>query len=209
MKTYKVNDFENFEQRYRAKFINSLSGVKSANLIGTYFESKVSSLCIVSSVFHLGANPALIGFINRPDTVERHTLDNIKGSEVYTINHVNSSFYKKAHQTSARYDFDVSEFKEVGLTEEIIDGFDAPFVKESNVKIGCRLEEIINLKNGTHLVLGNIVQVTLPRKSINQDGNIDLEELDSVGVTGLDSYHRIKSLSRLSYAKTNEDLKEF
>ena len=208
MKTFKQNDFQNFEQRYRAKFINSLSGVKSANMIGTYFENKTSSLCIVSSVFHLGANPALIGFINRPNTVPRHTLDNLKRDKFYTINHVNSEIFKKAHQTSARYEFEESEFEKVGLTEEVIEDFKAPFVKESNVKIGCELDEIIDLSNGTHFVIGKIVQVSLLEDAIAEDGHVDIESLDSVGVTGLDSYHTIKKLARLSYAKPDKDLEE-
>ena len=65
------------EVRKRAAFINSLTGFKSASLIGTIDNNKKTNLSIFSSVFHLGSNPALVGFINRPDSVERHTLENI------------------------------------------------------------------------------------------------------------------------------------
>jgi flavin reductase (DIM6/NTAB) family NADH-FMN oxidoreductase RutF len=83
---------------------------------------------IVSSVVHLGANPALIGYVSRPNTVERHTVENIKETKFYTINHIHESFIKQAHQTSARYGKDVSEFDAVGLSAEFIDNFHAPFV---------------------------------------------------------------------------------
>jgi hypothetical protein len=45
-------------------------------------------------------------------------LENILETNFYTINHINKSSYKKAHQTSARYPKEVSEFEAVGLTEK-------------------------------------------------------------------------------------------
>jgi len=52
------------KQRQRAHFINSLSGFKSANLIGTQSNAGMTNVSIVSSVIHLGADPAYIAFIN-------------------------------------------------------------------------------------------------------------------------------------------------
>lgn len=51
------------ERRYRAQLINSLSGFKSANLIGTQDALGRTNLAIISSVFHLGADPALVGLL--------------------------------------------------------------------------------------------------------------------------------------------------
>jgi hypothetical protein len=68
-------DILQMENFYRAAFVNSLSGFKSASLIGTIDKNKQTNLAVFSSVFHLGSNPALMGFINRPDSVDRHTLE--------------------------------------------------------------------------------------------------------------------------------------
>ena len=59
-------EIQSLNQRYRAQLINSLSGFKSANLIGTQDGEGKSNLAIISSVVHLGANPALVGFGNAP-----------------------------------------------------------------------------------------------------------------------------------------------
>ena len=56
--------------------------------------------------------------IIRPNSVNRHTLENIMETNCYTINHINKDIYKKAHQTSARYPKEISEFDAVGLTQE-------------------------------------------------------------------------------------------
>ena len=58
----------------RLNLINSLSGIKPANLIGTINEDGTENLAIFSSVVHLGSNPALFGFVLRPrGEVRRHT----------------------------------------------------------------------------------------------------------------------------------------
>ena len=102
-KHFSYSEIMNFDQRYRATFINSLGGFKSVNLIGTRSESGLSNLAIFSSIVHIGANPPLVGFIVRPDSAERHTLENILETSYYTLNHINESIVINSHQTSARY----------------------------------------------------------------------------------------------------------
>ena len=51
--------------RKRARTINSLSGFKSANVIGTADAQGVHNLSVVSSVVHLGSSPAQMGVVLR------------------------------------------------------------------------------------------------------------------------------------------------
>lgn len=198
-------DFKNYSDRNRARFINSLSGFKSANLIGTVDGEGKTNLCIVSSAFHLGANPALMGFIIRPDVSPRHTLDNIRDTKYFTMNHVSESIIMQAHQTSARYDKEISEFDQTGLTAEFIDTFHAPFVKESLIKFGLELVREEKLaENGTHFIIARIKDVYLPGNCLGQDGFVDIEKAQSVCVSSLDSYHSSHKVGRLSYAKTDK-----
>ena len=190
------------ETRTRAHFINSLSGFKSANLIGTQDIQGNTNLSIVSSVIHLGANPPLVGMIIRPHSVARHTFENILQIGFYTINQVNQSIYTQAHQTSARYDRDESEFDATGLTAEYLMGFKAPFVKESRLKYSVKLAEHQHLAiNGTEFVIGEIVDVYVEDSAVEADGFIDLDTIETVAITGLDSYHTTAKLARLPYAK--------
>nr|WP_158972977.1 flavin reductase [Paraglaciecola sp. L3A3] len=190
---------------YRARLINSLSGFKSANLVASRSKNGVNNLAIFSSVFHLGASPALVGFVTRPNTVERHTLANIQQTKQFTINQVNSGFWQAAHQTSARYDANVCEFEQTGLTVEEIDNINVPFVKESKLKYALTLREIIPMEiNNTLLIVGEISHIICMQNAIKKDGYIDLQELNTVSVSGLDSYHTSQRLSRLSYAKPDQ-----
>lgn len=195
-------DLDNLEQRYRANLVNCLSGFKSANLIGTIDSSGTSNLAIVSSVVHLGANPPLIAFINRPDTVERHTLDNLTATGWFTVNQVNVDYWQQAHQTSARYPQDVSEFDPAGLTAQFSGSCPAPYVAESRLRFACQVVEQQRLAvNGTVMVIGRIVELQVANGVVGEDGYVDIEALGTVAVSGLDSYHRTERLGRLSYAK--------
>jgi flavin reductase (DIM6/NTAB) family NADH-FMN oxidoreductase RutF len=197
---------QQMEQRKRAMLINSIGGFKFVSLIGTIDEENNTNLAIFSSLFHLGANPALIGFIMRPDSVDRHTLSNIMTTKVYTINHINESIHKQAHQTSARYEKEVSEFDATGLTTEYKNNFVAPYVRESNIQMGVIFRERIDLNiNGTILIIGEITQLYYPQDCICEDGFIDIEKANTITCSGLDSYHSTNRLSRLSYAKPDEE----
>lgn len=199
-------DILNMDRIKRLNMINSVTGIKPANLIGTISDDGQLNLAIFSSVVHMGSNPALLGFFVRPTTdVPRHTYENIKSRGTYTINHVHHNFAENAHFTSAKFDRDNSEFEECGLTEEYIDGFDAPFVKESQLKIGMRFEQEIHIPlNGTILMIGSIESLTLPNEALHEEGHIDLGILDSVGISGLNSYYSLKKEKHFPYARTSQ-----
>ncbi|WP_027001219.1 flavin reductase family protein [Hugenholtzia roseola] len=206
---YSLSQIVDLESRFRTNFINSLTGFKSLALVGTVDAAQQTNLAVFSQIFHLGANPALIGMIVRPDVSPRHTLENIEQVGYYTLNHVTADFYQKAHQTAARYAKEVSEFEAVGLTPEWKADFAAPFVAESQVQIGLKLEEKHELLiNGTILVIGSIQEVFVAQQYVGIDGFVDLEQAGSLTSSGLDSYHKTQKIARLSYAKPYQPLKE-
>ncbi|MBW3469905.1 flavin reductase family protein [Arthrospiribacter ruber] len=195
------------ESFFRRDLINSLSGYKSLNLIGTKNKIGTTNLSPFSQVFHIGATPPTVGVLFRPHTVERHTLENILETGFFTLNHVTEEFYKEAHQTAARYE--ESEFEAVGLKEVYFDNFFAPFVASSPVKVACSLLESITLQvNETVLVVGSIEHVYVEDKGLNADGSLDLEKLGTVTCSGLDTYYLGKKLARLSYPKPGKPLQE-
>ena len=196
-----------FEQRYRTTFVNSLAGFRQVVLVGTKSNEGVANLAIFNSLMHIGANPPLYGILNRPDSVQRDTLQNILETKEYTLNFVRATDFEKAHQTSARYEKDVSEFKEVGFEEEYIDGCAAPFVKDAVVKIAMRLEEIIPIPlNGTQLIVGSIVHVELKDGLVGQDGFVSLSDEETLLCQGLDAYFIASPIGRLPYAKPGKTL---
>ncbi len=200
------NEINVLDKIFRVNLINSITGIKPANLIGTKSKKGLSNLAIFTSVFHMGSNPPLIGMLVRPDKdVRRHTLENIKNTGFYTINHVHESSIIKSHYTSAKFDPDESEFERCHFTEQYIDDFKAPFVKECTIKIGLKFQEEIPIHmNNTILVIGCIELLIVDKECIEENGYIDLEKAASVGVSGLNSYYSISKRMDLPYARVDD-----
>lgn len=206
MEHLSIDTVKTWERFYRANFINCLSGFKSANLIGTVNKEGQPNLAVFSSVVHLGSDPALIGFINRPLAAAPHTITNIEATGVYTINHINPSFVEKAHQTSAKYPAEVNEFEAVGLTEQFVANVKAPFVAESNIKYALKLVEIVAIKhNNTFLVIGEITDVMIAEGLVASDGFINIETASSMACLGLDTYYTTTKTASYGYAKAPKE----
>lgn len=196
------NKIEQLEQRYRTTLINSLAGFRQAVLVGTQSSEGHHNLAIFNSLMHLGAHPALYGLINRPDSVQRDTLQNIISTKAYTLNYVRAADYKRAHQTSARYDKEISEFEAVGFEPAYLPSCTAPIVKNAVVSIAMQLEEIIPIAiNGTILIVGSVQQIHIDEQLVEKDGFVSLSEEQVVISQGLDAYFIPSPLGRLAYAK--------
>ena len=202
MKSFSVEQIKLMDRFTRTHFINTLSGFKSVSLIGTINKLGQTNLAIFSNLVHIGADPALIGFVNRPMEAAPHTLANIQETEFYTVNHIHSGIFEKSHQTSAKYPEHISEFEAVGLTPLFRSGISAPFVEESKVQYVLKLEEVIPIKlNGTFLVVGSLQQVFIPAEIMDEDGYLSIEKANSLCSLGINGYYETKLLEKLPYAK--------
>jgi flavin reductase (DIM6/NTAB) family NADH-FMN oxidoreductase RutF len=195
---------EQLEQRYRTTFINSLAGYRQAVLVGTKSTQGISNLAIFNSLIHLGANPALFGLVCRPapEGVERHTLQNILDTGVYSLNFVSAAYMQQAHQTSARYPAHASEFQRVGFGECYLPDFAAPCVDEAVVRIAMQFRQLVPIAlNNTALIIGSISQVEFSGVEVAPDGFVNLEPAKVLISQGLDAYFTGTALGRLPYAK--------
>jgi flavin reductase (DIM6/NTAB) family NADH-FMN oxidoreductase RutF len=199
------SEIENLDRKYKLNLINSISGIKPANLIGTRSSDGRENVAIFSSVIHLGSNPAQLGFIMRPQIeAQSDTYLNINETGYYTINHVSEDFVQKAHYTSAKLGRDESEFERMKLQKEIIGDFQAPFVKESAVKIGMKHMQSIPLPNDCILIIGTVELLVFPDEAINKLGQMNLEAYDLVGISGLNTYYGLKKLDSFPYVRSHE-----
>jgi flavin reductase (DIM6/NTAB) family NADH-FMN oxidoreductase RutF len=199
-------ELENVPRLQRLNLINSLTGIKPANLVGTVSPQGITNLAVFSSVVHLGSHPALIGLMVRPATeVRRDTYENIKATGIYTINSVHPSFTAAAHFTSAKFPTEVSEFTACGLTEKYISGFAAPFVEESTIKFGLRFRKEIPIDlNNTILLIGEVETILLPPGLSLDDGQLNLESLAAIGISGLNTYYTVQKQAQYPYARPEE-----
>ncbi len=189
-------------ERYRATFFNSLSGFKSLALIGTKNADGISNIGVFNSIVHVGANPPLLGMIFRPETVRRHTLENILAHEYYTINHIHHDMLPMAHQASAKFDDDISEFDACNFNEEYSPSGMAPYIRESFVKMMMKYRMHMPIPlNGTIFLIGEIIEVIIPSSYVQEDGFVDLQKAGTLTVSGLDAYYSTEFIDRYAYAR--------
>lgn len=190
------------DTHYRRAFVNTLPGPRTAHLIGTRGHRGTENLGVFNTIVHLQASPPLLGFILRPLTVPRETFHNILASKHYTINTIGPDWLDAAHQTSANYPVGESEFAATGLTPYYEDGFKAPFVAESPVRLGLEYVEHHALTGGTTLVIGRLLHAHLvDSAAVGPGGHIDHEKLQTTVVAGLDRYFQLKNTEAKAYAR--------
>ena len=202
MKHIPSNDLREMSKIYRLNLVNSITGYKSAHLLGSVSKEGNENVAIFSSVIHLGSNPALIGFIIRPTSVPRHTYSNIISTKTFTLNAIVNSQISDAHHTSAKYPENISEFEKTDLKVEKKDGWNVPFVKDSPIQIGCRYQNEYHIKeNGTIMIVASIEDIYLSESLLLSDGWVQLDKGNIVAINGLDGYANPKLLDRLPYAR--------
>jgi flavin reductase (DIM6/NTAB) family NADH-FMN oxidoreductase RutF len=199
---YSQEDITKMQNLYRINLINSCSGFKSANLIGTASKNGEENVAVFSSVTHIGSNPPLLGFVCRPTTVIRHTYDNIKETGVFTLNHIHSGIIEDAHHTSASYEKSVSEFEMTNLESEYKNNCLAPFVKTAPIQLEMAYKEEYYIKaNDTILVIAEIENLYVNDNILEKDGFINLSKGQIATINGLDAYAIPQLKARLEYQR--------
>jgi flavin reductase (DIM6/NTAB) family NADH-FMN oxidoreductase RutF len=194
---------DQWPSRKKAHFINSIVGYKSVHLIGTHHDGW-SNLSIISTLTHLGSNPALIGFVLRPTTVPRHTYELMKKNPFFTVNNISESMLMRAHQCSAKYEEGTSEFEAVGFKEEWKGQQKAPYVEQSPIQLGCEwINEWPIEENGCRFLVAKIHEVFIEETLMgdDSDGFVSLDKAQLVSASGMDAYYKPRFLHRQNYAK--------
>lgn len=202
-------DFQALSKVPKLNLINSCMGYKSANLIGTVSKDGKYNLAIFSSVTHLGSDPALLGFILRPNTVPRHSYSNIKETDYFSVNAISDSFIEKAHHTSANYEPDINEFEVTDIEMEIKSDCIIPFVKSSPIQLLCKyVNEYRIEENGTIHVIASIEKIFVQEELLREDYWIQLDKGNVVAINGLDGYVKTELIERFPYARVNQKIEK-
>lgn len=202
MAVFNFKEIQDLEKIFKINLINSCSGFKSANLLGSISNEGIPNVAVFSSVTHLGSNPPTLGFILRPTTVPRDTYKNIKENGIFTINHIYEDIIEDAHHTSAKYPENISEFSVTNLEEEYKGNFKAPFIKNAPVQMSMKfIEEIYVPSNDVMLIVSQIQELYVDDELLQEDGLINLSKGNIATINGLDTYSIPKFKKQLTYQR--------
>lgn len=210
MKHYTAKDLQEMDKISRRNLVNSSTGYKSANLVATISEEGRANVAVFNSVFHLGSNPPMLGLVLRTNTVPKAILDDIYKSGCFTVNHIQENLIEQAHKTAVQLEEDGSAFERSGLKAEFLDGFPAPYVKQSSIKLGCSFSSEYPIReNGSLIVVAVIEHIYFEPGIEMPDGWLRLEDAGSVVINGLDAYALPRLLDRFRYAQPGEEIQSY
>lgn len=205
MTYFSEHDIEKLHHLYQINLINSCSGYKSANLIGTKSKKGIENVAVFSSITHIGSSPAMLGFFLRPTTAIRNTYNNIKETGFFTINHIHKNILEQAHHTSAKYSAEISEFDMTSLNSEYQNDFFVPFVQDAPIKLAMQFVEEYNIKaNNTILLVGKITGLYINDGLIENDGFVNLSKAQIATINGLDGYAVPQERIRFGYQRPKQ-----
>lgn len=193
--SYHPEDWSQWESRYRAQFFNSLYGGRLVAMLCTEREG-LANLCPVSQILHVGASPASVGILLRPESDKHQTRSHLAQGFTASLHWMPSNQVNEAHQCSAAYPAGHSEADAVGWTFH-----PAPISRLEVALISAHLEvvETHELFNGTALYVFHITRIHAKLKP-EEDGfwAFDGKLLHS---QGLDHYGTFESTASLPYAR--------
>lgn len=166
------------------------------------------------SFFNLfSSNPPIVIFSParrvRNNTL-KHTLENVMEVPEVVINIVDHNMVQQTSLSSCEYPKTINEFEKAGFTIEKASLVQPPMVKESKIKLECKVIEIKSLgtEGGAgNLVICEVLRMHIDRSILNEAGNmIDQQKIHHVARLGGDWYCRIGSDNLFQVEKPNVKL---
>jgi flavin reductase (DIM6/NTAB) family NADH-FMN oxidoreductase RutF len=165
------------------------------------------------SFFNLfSSNPPIIVFSPARrvrDNSTKHTLQNVLDIPEVVINIVDYDMVQQMSLSSCDYDKFTNEFEKAGFTEEKSTLVRPPMVKESKIKLECKVNQVIPLgtEGGAgNLVIAEILMMHIDESVLNADNKIDQTKLDLVARLGANWYARVNANNLFEVPKPNLNL---
>lgn len=112
----------------------------------------------------------------------KDSFKNIEATGEFVINVSTKSIVSQINQSSAKYEYGVSEFEKTGLTPRKSVVVKPPSVAESPINFECKVEKIVRLgedQGGADAVFGRVVHIRVEDDLID-NFRIDIEKLQPV-----------------------------
>ncbi len=165
------------------------------------------------SFFNLfSANPPIVVFSPARrvrDNSIKHTLQNVTEIPEVVINIVDYDMLQQTSLTSCDYPKNVNEFEKAGFTQEKAFIVKPPMVKESKIKLECKVNNIIPLgtEGGAgNLVIAEVLWMHIDESILDENKKIDQTKLDLVARLGANWYTRANASTIFEVEKPNLNL---
>ena len=139
----------------------------------------------------------------------KHTLENVKEVPEVVINIVTYDMVQQVSLASCEYPKEVNEFTKAGFTPIPAQKVKPPMVKESKVKLECKVQEIKPLGNeggAGNLVICEVLLMHIDDSLLDENNKIDQRKINHVARLGGDWYCKVDETSLFMVEKPNTKL---
>jgi flavin reductase (DIM6/NTAB) family NADH-FMN oxidoreductase RutF len=143
------------------------------------------------------------------DNTTKHSLQNVLEVPEVVINIVDYDMVQRTSLASCEFPRGTNEFIKAGFTEEKATIVSPPMVKESKVKLECKVLEVkpLGTEGGAgNLVICEILCMHIDESILDENNKIDQTKLHHVARLGGDWYAKIDETNLFKVAKPNTEL---
>lgn len=143
------------------------------------------------------------------DNSTKHTLENVLQIKEVVINIVDYDMVQQMSLASCEYPKGTNEFVKAGFTEEIASMVQPPMLKESKIKMECKVLEVKPLGNeggAGNLVICEVLCMHIDENILDENNKIDQTKITHIARLGGDWYCKADANSLFKVAKPNTAL---
>ena len=143
------------------------------------------------------------------DNTTKHTLQNVEEVAEVVINIVDYDMVQQTSLASCEFPKETNEFIKAGFTEEKATMVAPPMVKESKIKLECKVIEVkpLGTEGGAgNLVICEVLCLHIDESILDENNKIDQTKLYLVARLGGDWYCKVDQSNLFKVAKPNIQL---
>ena len=165
------------------------------------------------SFFNLfSSNPPIVIFSPSRrvrDNTTKHTLENVIEVPEVVINIVTYEMVHQVSLASCEYPKEMNEFEKAGFTAEPATLVKPPMVKESKVKMECKVIEVkpLGTEGGAgNLVICEVLRMHIDDSLLDENKKIDQRKIHHIARLGGDWYCKVDETNLFTVPKPNTEL---
>jgi flavin reductase (DIM6/NTAB) family NADH-FMN oxidoreductase RutF len=143
------------------------------------------------------------------DNTTKHTLENVIEVPEVVINIVTYEMVHQVSLASCEYPKEMNEFEKAGFTAEPATMVKPPMVKESKVKMECKVLEVkpLGTEGGAgNLVICEVMRMHIDDSLLDENKKLDQRKIHHIARLGGDWYCRVDETNLFMVPKPNTEL---
>ena len=143
------------------------------------------------------------------DNTTKHTLENVMEVPEVVINVVTYEMVHQVSLASCEYPKEMNEFEKAGFTAEPATLVKPPMVKESKVKMECKVLEVkpLGTEGGAgNLVICEVLRMHIDDSLLDENKKIDQRKIHHIARLGGDWYCKVNESNLFMVPKPNTEL---